>query len=238
MAVGDFLKKTRLYIFLMSFMLVVWDMYVFRPVSAVSMFIHKIGHNFVAFLFDRSFAVFSITLDKSVYSNRFANSWFSSFVIANSGYVVSLLFAILMLRVKDKRVSRYILGFMSSLILVSLVYMKNNETSFLHLIIFLIIMILLHMLDNDKIFEYAADIIGVSSIVYCVHETLVKDILPVVVNRVGILKDVVAYSKTTTDSEVLCNITGIPVVIWGIFWFLVSLFVMVFCMNTKKIGKY
>ena len=222
----------------MSFMLVVWDMYVFRPISAVSMFVHEIGRNFVAFLFDRSFAVFSITLDKSVYSTRFANGWFSSFVIANSGYVMSLLFAILMLRVKDKRVCRYMLGLMVSLILVSLVYMKNTETSFLHLIIFLIIVVVLHMLDNDKIFEYAADIIGVSSIVYCVHETLVNDILPVVVNKFGILKNLVAYGKSTTDSEILCNITGIPVVVWGIFWFLVSLFVMVFCMSAKRIRKY
>lgn len=218
----------------MSLMIVMWNVPIFKSVKVVAVFIHEVGHYLMTILFNRKLAVFAITLDETKHWSMTDSGWFSSFLIASGGYIMSLLFAVLILRINKAKSRKYILGVLSSLVLVSLIYTKNTQTAFFYIVIFLVSTIVLYMLDNDKFFEYAIDIIGVSSIVYCIYETLMKDMLPGIVNRFGILKEIVIYSKVTTDSEVLCKLTGIPVFVWGMFWFLVSLAVLVFCMNVKK----
>lgn len=219
-------------------MLLLWNTYIFKPIKVIAIFIHEVGHFLMTLLFNDKVAVFNITLNEVGHSSNITDSWFSSLLIANSGYIMSLVFAIFILRIKDSRIRKYVLGIISSVALISLLHAEKMSAAFLYIIVFSVITILVYIIDNDKIFEYFIDIIGVASITYCIYETLMKDILPGIVTNFGIFKNIAVYSKLATDSQVLYKVTGIPTIVWGSLWFFVSLIVLVFCMNVKKKRKY
>ena len=117
---GDFLNKTAKYIFLLSMMLVLWNTYILKPIKIVAMFVHEVGHFLMTFVFGDK--LFTITLSEFGHKSVVTSEWFSSFMIANGGYILSLLFAIFILKIKDGNRKKQILGILASLILLSVIY--------------------------------------------------------------------------------------------------------------------
>lgn len=223
-------------------MLVLWGTYMLKPIKVIAIFVHEIGHLLMTFVFCGNITAASLTLSEAGHTTLVTNDWFPTFMIANGGYIMSLVFSVLMLRVRNVRFRRYSLGLISMWVLISLIYIEKIPASFLYVIIFSVITIVAYILNSDRIFEWISDIIGVSNIAYCIYETFMKDMLPKVASKIDILKGFVAVGVEKRDTEVLCDITGVPSVVWGTFWFLISLLVMMFCMkgitkSKKKINK-
>lgn len=236
------LNKVIRYIFLLSSMLILWGTYILKPIKVVAIFVHEIGHLAMTFLFCGSVREVSLTLSEAGHTTLVTSEWFPTFMIANGGYIMSLIFSVLMLRIRNIRFRRYSLGIISMWVLISLVYVEKIPASFLYVIIFSVITIVAYILNRDIIFEWISDIIGVSGIAYCIYETFVKDMLPKVASKIDILRGFVSVSTALRDTEVLCDITGVPSVVWGTFWFCISLIVMMVCMkgiakSKKKLNK-
>lgn len=223
-------------------MLVLWGTYTLKPIKVIAIFVHEIGHLMMTFVFCGSIRAADLTLSEAGHTTVVTNEWFSTFMIASGGYIMGLVFSVVMLRVRNMKFRRYSLGLISMWVLISLVYVEKIPASFLYVIIFSVMTIVAYILNNDRVFEWIGDIIGVSSIAYCIYETFMKDMLPKVASKIDILRGFVGVSVARGDTEVLCNITGLPAVVWGTFWFVVSLMVMMFCMkgiakSKKKINK-
>lgn len=229
---GDFLKKTAKYILLLSMILVLWNTYIVKPIKIVAMFVHEVGHFLMTFVFQDK--LFRITLSEFGHKSGVNAKWFASFMIANGGYILSLLFAIFILKMKDVNQKRRAMGIISAVILVSVLYIEKVPASFLYIIIFSVTIMVAYILNNDKIFEWLNDIIGISAIAYCIYETFMKDILPKISSKIDILRGFSQNVTYNTDAETLHKITGIPAVIWGILWLVIAIMVLIFCMKDSK----
>ena len=214
-------------------MLILWGTYIIKPIKVIAIFAHEIGHLLMTAVFCGNIGDVNLTLSEVGHTTLVTGEWFSTFMIANGGYIMSMMFSVLLLRVRNVRFRRYSLGLISMWVLISLVYVEKIPASFLYVIIFSVITIVAYILNSDKIFEWISDIIGVSNIAYSIYETFMKDMLPKVASKVDILKGFVTVGVVGRDTEVLCDITGIPAVVWGTFWFLISLMVMLL-MNSGK----
>lgn len=236
------LSKVVRYVFLLSSMLILWGTYTLKPIKVVAIFVHEVGHLLMTLIFFGNTKAVNLTLSEAGHTTLVTGEWFPTFMIANGGYIMSLVFSLLVLRLRNTKFRRYSLGLISVWVLSSLVYVEKIPASFLYVIIFSVVIIIAYILNNDKVFEWISDIIGVSGIAYCMYETFMKDMLPKVALRIDILKGFVVGSKGLRDTEVLYNITGVPQVVWGTFWFVISLMVMMFCArgiakSKKKILK-
>ena len=131
------MNKTAKYILLLSVMLLLWNTYVLKPIKIVALFVHEVGHFLMTFVFQDK--LFRITLSEIGHKSVVTSKWFPSFMIAIGGYILSLLFAILVLRIKDVKRKRQLLGILASFMLVSIIYIEKVPASFLHIIIFEVI---------------------------------------------------------------------------------------------------
>lgn len=223
-------------------MLILWGTYILKPIKVVAIFVHEIGHALMMWMFFGNSVQVNLTLSEVGHTIPVTNERFWTFIIANGGYIMSLMFSILILRIRNLKFRRYSLGLVSVWVLISLIYVEKIPASFLYVIIFSIITIIAYIINSDKIFEWMGDIIGISSIAYCMYETFMKDMLPIVALKVDLLKGIANNEIGIRDTEILYDVTGVPAVVWGTFWFVISLLVMMFCMrgmakNKKKILK-
>lgn len=234
---GDILNKTVKYIFLVSLMLLLWNTDILKPIKIVPIFIHEMGHVLASCAVGNKISTASITLSDINHTHMLTNKWLTSFIIANSGYVASLLFAIFILKIKNAKIKRYTLGIVTSLVLVSLLYIGKIPATFLYVIILSVITMAIYILNNDKIFEITNDILGISSISYCIYETVMKDILPKIATNTNMLKGFYFSTGKITDANTLHKITGIPTILWGIVWLSVSILTLLFCLKNSKKSK-
>ena len=229
------MKKTIKYIFLVGLMLLLWNTFILKPIKMVPIFVHEMGHFLANCALGDKISTANITLSDINHVHIVTNKWITSFTIANSGYLASLIFAIFMLRIKNEKLKRYTLGIVSSCILISLIYIGKIPATFLYVIILTVATIVIYILNNDIIFELVNDILGISSISYCIYETVMKDILPQMATKINILRGFTFNTNKITDADTMHKITGIPAIIWGVMWFVVSIIALLFCMkNTQK----
>jgi preprotein translocase subunit SecG len=142
-------------------------------------------------------------------------------MIANGGYLGSVLFALLILYLKRTSLKKFILGAAAILLLgVSIAYGKSVFT-IIYAAIFAGFVLLLYMLHNDRINDWVIDIIGVASAAYAVYDTFVDTILLQLNMRLHWIQG----WKTTqplTDAVQLERMTHVPAIIWGVIWLVIA----------------
>lgn len=215
------MKQQGRYVIILIAMIALWNTIVIKPLKIFAVFLHELGHSLMAVIFGNGIKGLRINLDESGYALTLPKSEFSAFMIANGGYMGSVLFALLILRLKRTAVKKYILGASAILLLgVSIAY-GHSVFTIIYAAIFAGIVLLLYMLHNDKVNDWVVDILGICSAAYAVYDTFVDTILLQINLRLQWFRGW-KPEQPLTDAVQLQKMTGIPAVVWGIIWFSIA----------------
>jgi len=215
------MKQKGRYVIILILVIALWNTVILKPLKIFSVFLHELGHSLMAVIFGNGIAGFRINFDESGYALTLPKSGFSSFIIANGGYLGSVLFALLILDLKKTAAKKYILGTSAILLLgMAIVYGKSVFT-IIYASIYAGIILLLYMMKNEKLNDWVIDIIGVSSAAYAIYDTFVDTILLEINLKLNLIAGW-GTSRPVTDAVQLENMTHIPAVVWGIIWLTIA----------------
>ena len=102
------MKQTGRYVIILILAVALWNTIVIKPLKIFSVFLHELGHSLMAVIFGHGIAGFRINFNESGYALTLPRDGFSAFMIANGGYLGSVLFALLILRLKRTFAGKYI----------------------------------------------------------------------------------------------------------------------------------
>lgn len=216
------MKGLGRYILILVAVLALWNTYILKPLKIFAVFLHELGHTLMAFIFGYGITEFKVNLNESGHTLVQSKGWFSSFMIANGGYLGTVLFALLILYLKRTRAKKYLLGSVAILFLIITIKFSSFSFALLYAILFAVVIILLYMLQRENVNDWVIDIIGISSVAYAIYDTLV-DVILLQINLQFRLIQGWKVKQPFTDAAQLAQLTGIPAIIWGILWLAISL---------------
>ncbi len=213
------------YVFILVVIIALWNTLIIKPFKLFTVFLHELGHSAMAFIFGYGIKSIRIGFNEGGYALTYSKGKIASFMIYNGGYLGSVLFSLLILYLKKTPVRKYILGTIAIIFLaVSIRYAGFNFT-LLYSIIFAVIAIIIYMIQNEKVYDWTIDIIGISGVAYAIYDTFVDTILikfklPFLLWGKG--------SSGVSDADQLAKLTHIPSVVWGLLWTVLSLLAVYF----------
>jgi hypothetical protein len=222
MLAGGYMKKAGRYLGIMIVLIVFWNSVIIKPLKIFAVFLHELGHSLMSVIFGYGIQGIRINLDESGYAITLPKDSFSAFMIANGGYLGSVFFALLILQLKRTKFKKYLLGSIAIILLIVSLRYGDSVFTILYSATFVAFVLLLYMMRNEKLNDWVIDIIGISSAVYAVYDTFVDTILL----QLNIHFNIIPGWKTAqpmTDAVQLQNMTGIPAIIWGVTWLMISL---------------
>lgn len=219
---GDFMKRVGKYFLILTLVLILWNSVIMKPLKIFTVFLHELGHSLMAFIFGYGIQSFNVNYNESGYVLAQSKGWFSSFMIANGGYLGSILFALLILSLKNTAFKNYILGGLAIVFLGITIKFSGFSFALLYAIIFAVFVIILYMLGNEKVNDWVIDIMGIAAVSYAIYDTFVDTILLQINRYLGIIAGW-GDKQPMTDAVQLANMTRIPAIVWGIIWLAVSL---------------
>lgn len=208
---------------ILVFILILWNTPVIKPLKIFTVFLHELGHALMAFVFGYGIESFKVNINESGYILAQSKGWFSSFMIANGGYLGSVLFAILILCLRQTSFKKYIMGALAIIFLGVTIRFSGFSFALLYAILFAVFVIILYMVDNEKVDNWVIDIMGIASVSYAIYDTFVDTILL----QLNVYFKILAgwgAEQPMTDAVQLANMTGIPAIVWGLIWLAISLF--------------
>ncbi|MDP4091818.1 MAG: M50 family metallopeptidase [Bacillota bacterium] len=213
--------KIPRYLLILIAIIILWNTIIIKPLKIFTVYLHELGHALMAFMFGGGISSFNVNMNESGYTIVHTKGWFSEFMAANGGYLGSVLFAVLILYLKRTSFKKYILGTLAILFLgVSIKYSSNGST-LIYSIIFTAFVLLIYMLQNEKVTDWVIDIIGVASAAYAIYDTFVDTILLQINTKLHIIN---GWSKQpVTDAVNLARITHVPSLVWGAIWLAISI---------------
>lgn len=215
------MKQSGRYAVIFIAAMALWNTIIIKPLKLFSVFLHEMGHSLMAVIFGHGIAGFSIHFNESGYARTLPKDGFSAFMIANGGYLGSVLFALLILRLKKTFAGKYILGASAILLLGMSIAYGESVSTIIYAAIFAGLVIIIYMLKNNKINDWATDIIGVVCAVYAVYDTFVDTILLEINRKLGLIPGWGA-ARPATDAVQLEMMTKVPAVVWGVIWFIIA----------------
>ena len=231
------MKQKGRYVIILILTIALWNTVVIKPLKIFTVFLHELGHSLMALVFGNGIQGFRINLDESGYALTLPKSEFSAFMIANGGYLGSVFFALLILKLKNTFVKKYILGASAILLLgVSIAYGKSVFT-IIYAAIFAGLILLLYMLKNEKLNDWVIDIIGVSCAAYAVYDTFVDTILLQINHKLNFITGWGA-EQPLTDAVMIERMTHVPAVVWGILWLIIACVAVYTTISGKKRSSY
>ncbi len=199
---------------LLSLSLVVillWNTVLVYPVKMLVIILHEISHALVAIF--SGYHVKSIEITGGLGGQTLISGG-NNFFVSFAGYFGSIVFGILFF------ISAYNLKmlkiFSVSLGVVILLFTANvfkNQYAVFFGLIFSILLFTLPFLKFETAVGYIYKFIGVTSILYILTD--VKD-------------DLLTLTMRQTDAQLLADITGVPPILWGFFYTLLSLAALYF----------
>jgi hypothetical protein len=220
---GAGMKYLGRYVLILVAVIVLWNTIIIKPLRLFTVFLHELGHAFMAFIFGYGIQSFKVNLNESGHTLVQSKGWFSSFMIANGGYLGSLLFALLILYIKRTAFKKMILGAIAILLLVVSFKFSGLSFTLLYSVMFAVFVILLYMMQNEKVNDWVIDIIGISSVAYAIYDTFVDTILLQINLKLHLIQGW-NVQQPVTDAVYLSQLTGIPAIVWGIIWLSIALF--------------
>ena len=233
------MKSSVRYILILVALLALWNTIIVKPLKIFAVFLHELGHTIMAFIFGYGILDFQVNLNESGHTIVQSKGWFSSFMIANAGYLGTVLLGLLILCLRNTRVKKYIPGSVAIIFLLVTIRYSAFSFALLYAALFTVAVVLLYMLQNDSVTDWVVDIIGITSLAYAIYDTFVDVILLQINLKFRVLQGW-NVTQPVTDAVQLSNLTGIPSLIWGIIWFSISIFAlyMVLFKKGKSYGNY
>lgn len=216
------MKQTGRYLLILGAVMVLWNTVVMKPLKIFTVFLHELGHAFMAFVFGYGIQGLRFNLNESGYTIVKSRGWFSSFMILNAGYLGSVLFAILILWLRRTGFRKYILGTAAIIMLAVAVRYAGISFALLYSVIFAVAVILVYMIQNENLYDWVVDILGISSAAYAIYDTFVDTILLQLNMQLGLLPGW-ASKQPVNDAVRLAQLTHIPAIVWGIIWLIIAL---------------
>lgn len=210
------MKQTGRYLAILVVVMVLWNTIVIKPLKIFTVYLHELGHALMAFIFGYGIQGFRVNFNESGYTLVQPKGWFSSFMIANGGYLGSILFALLILYLKRTAARKFILGILAIIFLAVSIRFSGFSFTLLYSIIFAGFVLVVYMVQNDKLMDWVIDIIGISSVAYAIYDTFVDTILLQLNLQLHLIG---GWDKQPmTDAMQLAKLTHIPAMVWGIVW--------------------
>lgn len=216
------MKNLGRYIFILIAVLALWNTFIMKPLKIFAVFLHELGHTLMAFVFGYGIIGFKVNLNESGHAIVQSKGWFSSFMIANGGYLGTVLFALLILYLKRTPVKKFILGSVAIIFLAVTIQFSAFSFATVYSIIFAAAVIFLYMLQKESVNDWVIDILGISSVAYAIYDTFV-DVILLQINLKFHWIQGWKVEQPLTDAAQLAKLTGIPAVIWGVIWLGISL---------------
>ncbi|KNY25105.1 M50 family metallopeptidase [Pseudobacteroides cellulosolvens] len=214
------MKLIGRYLIILSFILVLWNTVIIKPLKLFTVFLHELGHSLMAFAFGYGISGIRINFNESGYALVKTKGWLSQILILNGGYLGSLFFGLLILLLKRTSVKKYLPGIIAIIFLGVSIKYGSFSLILLYSVIFAAAVIIIYMIQNDKVIDWALDIIGVSSVAYAVYDTFVDTLLV----KLKFPLQMIGGRANGSDADQLAQIWPyIPSVIWGLFWLVLSL---------------
>lgn len=203
-------------------LLALWNTIVVKPIKLFTVFLHELGHAAMAAVTGSNITGLSIYFNESGHVTSLPKDWLSAFLIANGGYLGSVLFAICILLLKNTKFKKYIIGFIAIIFLgVTLRYSGIISFTMLYSVIFAAFAIIVYMIQNDTLHDWVIEIIGIGSVTYAIYDTFVDTVLLQVNNMFGLFR---VGQMPVTDAVLLARLTHIPAAVWGVIWLVVAVF--------------
>jgi hypothetical protein len=215
------MKKIWRYLLILTVVIVLWNTIIIRPLKIFTVFLHELGHALMAVIFGYGISGFKVNLNESGHTIAQSKGWFSSFMIANGGYLGSVLFALLIIYLSRTAFKRYIMGTLAIAFLAVTIKFSGFSFALLYSIIFAAVVLVLYMVQNEKLDDWVIDIMGISAVAYAVYDTFVDTIL-LQVNRYFHFIRGWNSKNVMTDAMQLAQMTKIPAIIWGIIWLVIA----------------
>ncbi len=210
------------YILILTAVLVLWNTIIMKPLKIFSVFLHELGHALMAFIFGYGIVEFNVNLNESGHTLVQTKGWFSSFMIANGGYLGTVLFALLILYLKKTPFKKFLLGTVAITFLTITIRFSSLSFALIYSIIFTVAVLIVYMLRSEKLEDWLIDILGISGVAYAIYDTFV-DVILLQINVTFNLIQGWGVKQPVTDAVQLSRLTGIPAIIWGIIWLVISI---------------
>lgn len=215
------MKQLGRYLIILVVVMVLWNTIVIKPLKIFTVYLHELGHALMAFIFGYGINGFNVSLNESGYTLVQSKGWFSSFMIANGGYLGSILFALLILYLKGTPLKKFILGILAMAFLIISFKYSTSLFTLIYPIIFTVFVLAVYMVQNDSFMDWIIDIIGIASVAYAVYDTFVDTILL----QINLYFHLVSgwNRQPMTDAAQLAKLTHIPALLWGIIWLAIAI---------------
>lgn len=217
------MKQTGRYFLILLVVIVLWNTAIIKPLRLFAVFLHELGHTFMALIFGYGIKAFKVNLNESGYVISQPKGWFSSFMIANGGYLGSVFFALLILCLKRTRFKQLILGSIAIIMLTVSIKFSGFSFTLLYAIVFAVFVLVLYMIQNERINDWVIDIFGIASVAYAIYDTFVDTVLLQLNLKLHLIKGW-KVEQPLTDAAQLAEMTRIPAIVWGIIWLCISIF--------------
>ncbi|HEY5562374.1 MAG TPA: M50 family metallopeptidase [Clostridiaceae bacterium] len=228
------MKQTGRFFIIFIALMVFWNTIVIKPIKLFTVFLHELGHAFMALVTGSNIIELKIYFNESGHVNSLPKDWLSAFLIANGGYLGSVLFAICILLLKNTKFKKYIIGVIAIIFLaVTFKYSGIISFTMLYSVIFTIFALIVYMIQNEKLNDWVIEIIGIGSVTYAIYDTFVDTILMQINNQFGLFS---LGKMPVTDAVQLAKLTHIPSIVWGIVWLAISI-VAIYTILFKRKSK-
>lgn len=216
------MRNTGRYILILVGVLVLWNTIIIKPLKLFAVFLHELGHAATAFVFGFHIEGFRVNLNESGYALVQTQGWLPTFMVFNAGYLGSLLFAIAILYLRRTNLKKFVLGALAILFLSVSIAFSGFSFTLLYAVIFAIVVMLLYMLQNDTVNDWAIDIFVIAAVAYAIYD-IVVDTIFLQINRYFHFLRGWGETQQMTDAVRLAQMTGIPAIVWGILWLVIAL---------------
>lgn len=229
------MKQTGRFFIIFIALMVLWNTIFIKPIKLFTVFLHELGHAFMALITGTNITGLRIYFNESGFVTSLPKDWLSAFLIANGGYLGSVLFAISILLLKNTKFKKYIIGVIA-IIFLAVTFRYSGVISFtmLYSVIFAGFAILVYMIQNETLNDWVIEIIGIGSATYAIYDTFVDTILMQLNYQFGLFK---LGAMPKTDAVQLAELTHIPAIVWGFVWLAISLFAIYKILFKKKNGR-
>lgn len=192
-----------------------WLDYPFRLLNTL---VHELGHGIAALITGGDFSGFTISLDGS--GRAYSSGW--RLIVAPAGYLSVAIFAAgLTMLGRSHRFSRLALAVIGSMmILLTLCYARPDAFTFRALSD--TILTLGSGLIFGAIFLKIAKDASPGGIIFFLHLIAIKAGLTAFADIFTVIRISSLGASVHTDAQTMANLTGIPAIIWGILWVIIS----------------
>lgn len=180
--------------------------------SIVNTLIHETGHSLIAIITGgkvESISLFSNTEGATLSSYRF---WIGGFLTSMAGYVFSSFMAFLFMALIYKKKSGYVLTILLGILVISLLFWVRNPFGLFWIITIIIGFSIVLVKGSKTVLNYVA--LFITSLLLVESVTSAFEIM-----YLGFVS-----SGSAGDATNLAQLTFIPALIWGILFFIQSLF--------------